>query len=141
MPSDVEVFEDQDNSWADIDQLQQRDVDVPTVNDHSPVNINVANLVRTRDIPARRLASNNLTVNKDGVPVNLIGRSNQRISLRISTSSAAGIYISPDPAVLGSYMTANNTRLYNYNGPIWVTCATTEAAAALVSYDALFTDD
>lgn len=129
------------DSWEDAAELQQRDIDLATLN-RTPIGINVENLVRVRRLGARRMVNGNFTVAKTATPVKIVSNSEQRVSLTI-TATGAGVYIADNPnsGLSGSYLPAGVPRVYPYSGTVWATCATTEAADAVVSYDSFYTDD
>lgn len=127
---------DVEESWETPDELQQLDTE-PLF---KAIPVGVENIVRARILPARLMTNGSQTAPKDGTTNKLLGASDQRMSCVISTSSA-GVFISSDAAVQGSYLPINQSRPYPYSGEIFITCLAAEPAAALVSYDCFLTED
>lgn len=131
--------EDNEDSTLTVDELQQRDIADNLETLHvPPARVVVEGITRIRALPSRRMVNGNLTVVNNGTPVRVVGRSDQRESILIS-AYGAGLYIgnSADIGTSGSYLPNGMSRSYTYTGSIWVTCATSEVASCLLSYDML----
>lgn len=135
----TELVEDNEDSTLTIDELQQRDIPDNVESFHVPAaRVVVEGITRVRVLPTRRMINGNMAVTNNGTPVRVVGRSDQRESIAISTYGA-GVYVgnAADIGTSGSYLPSGMTRSYTYNGPIWVTCAASEVASTLVSWDIL----